>query len=75
VSIAWDSLALANWEAGRYEASLDATRHLISARPDIAEARRLQPQLSLALVQSGFGVSGPEIDARRNAALRQVGVE
>ncbi len=45
------------------------------ARAAIAEARRLQPDLSLEMIQRGLGVSRPEIDARRNAALRQAGVE
>jgi adenylate cyclase len=99
VSVAWDNMAMAYWETGRYEASLDATRHLIAARPDywygpvdlalndvalgrvneahaaIAEARRLQPDLSIAQIQRSFGVSRPEVDERRNAALRQAGLE
>ena len=33
------------------------------------------PDLSLAQIQRGFGVSRPEVDARRNAALRQAGLE
>ena len=73
-SLAYDNMALAYWETGRCEASLDAARHLIAARPDyfwgqlylalnavslgrpdearaaIAEARRLQPDLSLAQI-------------------------
>ena len=98
-SIAWDNMAMAYWETGRYDASLDAARHLIAARPDywwgslylalnavslghmdeahaaIAEARRLQPRLSIAQIQRSFGVSRPEADARRNAALHQAGLE
>jgi adenylate cyclase len=98
-SVAWDNMALAYWETGRYDASLDAARHLIAARPDywwgsvylalnavslghmdeahaaIAEARRLLPGLSIAQIQRSFGVSRPEADARRNAALRQAGLE
>jgi tetratricopeptide (TPR) repeat protein len=97
--LAWDNMALAYWETGRYDASIDAARHLVAARPDylygplylalnavslghmdearaaIAEARRLQPNLSIAQIQRGFGVSRPEADARRNAALRQAGLE
>ena len=45
------------------------------ARAAIAEARRLQPDVSLAMLQRVFSVSRPEIDARRNAALRQAGLE
>jgi TolB-like protein len=98
-SVAWDNMAMCYWETGRYDASLDAARHLIAARPDywwgqvdlalnavslghideahaaIAEARRLQPGLSIAQIQRSFGVSRPEADARRNAALRQAGLE
>jgi tetratricopeptide (TPR) repeat protein len=98
-SLAWDNMAMAYWETGRYESSLDAPRRLIAARPDypwgplylalnavslghpdearaaIAEARRLQPGLSIARIQRGFGVSRPEADARRNAALREAGLE
>jgi tetratricopeptide (TPR) repeat protein len=48
---------------------------LDEARAAIAEARRAQPQLSLDLVQGMYGVTRPEIDARRNAALRQAGLE
>ncbi len=45
------------------------------ARTAIAEARRAQPGLSLELVQGMYGVARPEIDARRNAVLRQAGLE
>jgi adenylate cyclase len=45
------------------------------ARQAIAEARRAQPDLSLEFLQVVYGVSRPEIDARRNAALRQAGLE
>ena len=34
-----------------------------------------QPDLSLEFVQGMYGVERPEIDARRNAALRQAGLE
>ncbi len=40
-----------------------------------SEARRVEPRVSLELFQRGIGVSRPEIDARRNAALRQAGLE
>lgn len=95
----YDNTALANWETGRYDASLEAARRLVAARPTyywghvylamnavslghldearaaIAEARRVAPNLSLAMMQQGLGVARPEIDARRNAALRQAGLE
>jgi hypothetical protein len=45
------------------------------ARAAIAEGRRVQPSLSLELIQRSFGVSRPAIDAHRNAALRQAGLE
>jgi len=45
------------------------------AREAIAEARSAQPDLSLEFMQGTYGVSRPEIDARRNAALRQAGLE
>jgi TolB-like protein/class 3 adenylate cyclase len=45
------------------------------ARAAIAEGRRVQPDLSLELIQRSFGVARPAIDARRNAALRQAGLE
>jgi TolB-like protein len=99
MSLAYDNMALAYWELGRYEESLEATRRLMAARPGyffgpvyiamssvalgridearaaITEARRLQPDLSLEMIQRGLGVSRPEVDARRNAALRQAGLE
>jgi adenylate cyclase len=98
-SMVYDNIALANFEMGRYEASLEAGRRLVAARPThywghlyvamsavslgrsdearaaLAEARRVQPNLSLQMIQSAFGVSRPAIDARRNAALRQAGLE
>ena len=52
-----------------------ALGHLDEARAAIAEGRRVQPNLSLALIQRGFGVSRPEIDARRNEALRKAGLD
>jgi tetratricopeptide (TPR) repeat protein len=48
---------------------------LDEARAAIAEGRRIQPNLSLDLVQGIYGVARPKIDARRNAALRQAGLE
>jgi len=45
------------------------------ARAAIVEGRRVQPKLSLKLMQNYIGVSRPAIDARRNAALRQAGLE
>lgn len=52
-----------------------ALGRLDEARKAIAEGRRVHPDLSLALIQSYFGVSRPTIDARRNAALREAGLE
>lgn len=52
-----------------------ALGHLDEARAAIAEARRVQPKLSLEMVQHGLGVARPEVDARRNVALRQAGLE
>ncbi len=45
------------------------------ARAAIAEGRRVRPDLSLDLVQGYFGVERPAVDARRNAALRQAGLD
>jgi adenylate cyclase len=45
------------------------------ARAAIAEGRRVQPDLSLALIQNYFAISRPEFDARRNGALRAAGLE
>ena len=52
-----------------------ALGRLEEARAAIAEGRRVQPDLSLDLMQNYFGVSRPAIDARRNAALREAGLE
>ena len=41
----------------------------------VAEGRQRQPDLSLELVQDYLGVERPEIDARRNAALRRAGLQ
>ena len=48
---------------------------LDEARAAIAQARRAQPEISLEMVQGMYGVARPEIDARRNEALRQAGLE
>jgi len=97
--VAWDNMALAHWEMGEFDASVDAARHLVAMKPDywwgyvelalsfaslgkldearaaIGQARRVQPDLSIAKIQRAFGVSRPEIDARRDAALRKAGLE
>ena len=49
--------------------------HIDEARAAVAEARRLQPGLSPVFIQQTYGVSRPEVDARRNAALREAGLE
>jgi adenylate cyclase len=48
---------------------------LNEAREAILEGLRAQPDLSLELVQGIYGVKRPEIDTRRNAALRKAGLE
>jgi len=48
---------------------------LEEAHNAISAARSMQPDLSLDLVQGMYGVTRSEIDARRNATLRQVGLE
>lgn len=48
---------------------------LDEARAAIAQDRKAYPVLSLEFVQAMYGVERPEIDARRNAALRQAGLE
>jgi adenylate cyclase len=52
-----------------------ALGHLEEARAAITEGRRVQPDLSLERMQNYFGVARPAIDARRNAALREAGLE
>jgi len=52
-----------------------ALGRLDEARAAIIEGRRVRPDLSLALMQNYFGVSRPDIDARRNDALREAGLE
>ncbi|MCP5200682.1 MAG: hypothetical protein H6977_11765 [Gammaproteobacteria bacterium] len=48
---------------------------LDAARAAVAEARRVYPALTLAVVQRLYSVARPDVDARRNAALRQAGLE
>lgn len=48
---------------------------LDEARAAVEEARRHQPDLSLASIQLMYGVDRPEIDARRNKMLREAGLE
>ena len=48
---------------------------MADAQAAIADARRVRPNLSLELVQRAEGVSRPELDARRDAALRKAGLE
>jgi hypothetical protein len=55
---------------GRVASAASATH-----RAAIEEARRAYPDLSLEFVQGMYGVARPEIDARRNAALRQAGLQ
>jgi len=45
------------------------------AREAIEVGRRARPDLSIALMQNYLVVSRPEIDARRNAALRKAGLD
>ncbi len=95
----YDNFALAYWELGRHDESLEAAERLVAMQPTyfpayayiamnavalgrleearvaIAEGRRVQPDLSLDLMQNYLGVSRPTIDARRNAALREAGLE
>jgi adenylate cyclase len=52
-----------------------ALGQLDDARAAIAEGRGINPDLSLKLMQGYFGVSRSEIDARRNDALREAGLE
>ena len=52
-----------------------ALGRLDEARTAIVEGRRVRADLSLELMQGYFGVSRPVVDARRNAALREAGLE
>jgi len=45
------------------------------ARAAIVEGRGVQPMLSLEMMQNYIGISRPEIDTRRNSALREAGLE
>jgi adenylate cyclase len=68
---------LPDYFLGHVDVAMNAVElgRLDEARAAIAEARRAQPDLSLEFVQGVYGVARPEIDARRNAALRQAGLE
>lgn len=48
---------------------------LDTARAAIVDARRVNSNLSIDTIQRAYGVVRPEVDARRNAALRQAGLE
>jgi len=48
---------------------------LDDARAAIAAGRRMHPGLSRRLIQAYFGVSRPDVDARRNQALERAGLE
>jgi TolB-like protein/cytochrome c-type biogenesis protein CcmH/NrfG len=52
-----------------------ALGRLDEARAAIIEGRRVRPDLSLAMMQNYFGVSRPDIDARRDEALRAAGLD
>ena len=43
--------------------------------PMAGRARHRAPGLSFEVIQQAMGVSRPELDARRNAALRQASLE
>jgi TolB-like protein len=68
---------LPDYFLGHVDVAMNAVElgRLDEARAAIAEARRVQPGLSLEFVQGMYGVARPEIDARRDAALRQAGLE
>jgi adenylate cyclase len=68
---------LPDYFLGHVDVAMNAVElgRLDEARAAIAEARRVQPELSLEFVQGMYGVARPEIDARRNAALRQAGLD
>jgi adenylate cyclase len=63
------------WGYGYVAMNAAALGRVDEARAAAAEARRVQPEVSLELFQRGIGISRPEIDARRNAALREAGLE
>jgi len=52
-----------------------ALGNIDEARAAISEGRRVQPDLSIALMEGYFGNPRPEIDARRNDALRAAGLD
>ena len=45
------------------------------AQASIREARRLVPEVSLAMVRRVFGAMAPDVDRRMMGALRQAGLE
>ncbi len=63
------------WGYGYVAMNAAALGRVDEARAAVAEARRVQPEVSLELFQRGIGISRPEADARRNAALRKAGLE
>ena len=63
------------WGYGYVAMSSAALGRIDEARAAVADARRVEPEVSLALFQRGLGVSRPEMDARRNAALRKAGLK
>jgi TolB-like protein/class 3 adenylate cyclase/Flp pilus assembly protein TadD len=63
------------WGYAYIAMSAAALGRVDEARAAVTEARRVEPRVSLEMFQRGMGVSRPEIDARRNAALRQAGLE
>jgi adenylate cyclase len=68
---------LPDYFLGHIDLAMNAVElgRLEEARAAIAKARLAQPDLSLELLQGVYGVARPEIDARRNAALRQAGLD
>ena len=68
---------LPDYYLGHVDVAMNAVPlgRLDEARAAIEEARLVQPDLSLEFVQSMYGAERPEIDARRNAILRQAGLE
>jgi TolB-like protein/class 3 adenylate cyclase/Flp pilus assembly protein TadD len=63
------------WGYGYVAMSAAALGRIDEARAAVSEARRVEPRVSQEMFQRGIGVSRPEIDARRNAALRKAGLE
>jgi len=62
---------------GHLDAAMNAARlgRLDEARAAIAEARRIQPNLSLEWVRQTSGVTRPEMRVRWNAALQDAGLD